>query len=119
MAAGETSSDITLGLEDDGFEEGVEHLRIECNYVNACDQLSSTVRAWSGGPHPHCPTPAPLSCLEDDGSQTLGYDDISGYGPFMYEWDGDPWGNATQPQALDSPIRLDVFVRRWVWAIGL
>ena len=42
MAAGETSSDITLGLEDDGFEEGVEHLRIECNYVNACDQLSST-----------------------------------------------------------------------------
>ena len=97
MAAGETSSDITLGLEDDGFEEGVEHLRIECNYVNACDQLSSTVaRVVLVDPIPIVPTPAPLSCLEEDGSQTLGYDDISGYGPFMYEWDGDPWGNATQ-----------------------
>ena len=97
MAAGETSSEITLGLEDDGFEEGVEHLRIECNYVNACDQLSSTVaRVVLVHPIPIVPTPAPLSCLEGDGSQTLGYEDISGYGPFMYEWDGDPWGNATQ-----------------------
>ena len=97
MAAGETSSDITLGLEDDGFEEGVEHLRIECNYVNACDQLSSTVaRVVLVDPIPIVPFPAPLSCLEDDGSQTLGYDDITGYGPFMYVWDGDPWGNATQ-----------------------
>lgn len=97
MAAGETSSDITLGLEDDGFEEGVEHLRIECNYVNACDQLSSTVaRVVLVDPIPIDPTPAPLSCLAEDGSQTLGYEDISGYGPFMYNWDGDDWGNATQ-----------------------
>ena len=97
IAAGETSSDITLGLEDDGFEEGVEHLRIECNYVNACDQISSTVaRVVLVDPIPILPSPAPLSCLADDGSQTLGYDDISGYGPFMYEWYGDPWGNATQ-----------------------
>jgi gliding motility-associated-like protein len=98
MLADSISSDIELGLVDDNVDEGVEHLLIECEYVNACDQVSSTLaRVVILDPLPIVPTPSALSCLDENGNQTLGYDNITGYGPFNYTWDGNEWNNASHP----------------------
>ena len=39
-------------------------------------------------------TASELDCQNADGTQLLGYDDISGYGPFRYVWDNNEWNNA-------------------------
>ena len=98
MLADSISSDIELGLVDDGELEGVEHLFIECTYENACDQVSTTfARVVLLDPIPIEAFPSPLSCIDDNGDQTLGYDLITGYGPFQYVWDGNVWNNASHP----------------------
>jgi len=98
MLAGSVSSEIELGLVDDEQPEGIEHLLIECEYVNACDQVSTTLaRVVIVDPLPIVAEPSPVSCLEADGTQTLGYDQIFGYGPFNFVWDGNVWNNAQHP----------------------
>lgn len=97
MEAGASSAQIELGLIDDGYDEGVEHLVIECEYVNACDQVSTTLaRVVIVDPLPIQASPAPISCIDADGTQVLGYDDITGYGPFVYTWQDRVWNNAGQ-----------------------
>ncbi|MDA0945541.1 MAG: gliding motility-associated C-terminal domain-containing protein [Bacteroidetes bacterium] len=98
MPAGESSSDIELGLMDDDVNEGVEHLVITCTYVNGCGQTSTNVaHVVILDPIPVSFTPAPLSCLDALGSQVIGYETIEGYGPFHYTWEGRSWDNATEP----------------------
>lgn len=98
MQAGSISADIELGLVDDGDPEGVEYLFIECEYVNACDQVSTTfARVVILDPLPIVATPSDLSCIDDNGDQTLGYGNIAGYGPFNFVWGGNVWNNATHP----------------------
>lgn len=100
MLADSSSSTIELGLIDDGFEEGVEHLVIECEYVNACDQVSTTLaNVVIVDPVPIEASPSALECINANGTQSLGYDNITGYGPFVYTWDGRTWNNANQDQS--------------------
>ena len=107
MLADSTTSTIELGLIDDGYDEGVEHLVIECEYVNACDQVSTTLaNVVIVDPIPIEATPTPLGCIELDGTQMLGYSNITGYGPFIYNWDGQTWNNAAQSTA-DWTVQFD------------
>ena len=100
MLADSSSSTIELGLIDDGFEEGVEHLVIECEYVNACDQVSTTLaNVVIVDPVPIEASPSALECINANGTQSLGYDNITGYGPFVFTWDGRTWNNANQDQS--------------------
>lgn len=97
MPAGEVSSDITLGLVDDGDNEGVEFLEITCTYVNGCGQTSTNVAfVVLLDPLPIEFVPSAIPCLSNAGSQVLGYDAISGYGPFNYTWEGREWHNALE-----------------------
>ena len=97
MFPGQTESVITLGVKDDGFEEGVETVEITFEYVNGCGEtVITSSRVVILDPLPVEAVPSPVSCLDDDGNQTLGYDNISGYGPFRFVWDGNPWSNATE-----------------------
>ena len=101
MPADSTSSDIELGLVDDGYEEGIEQLLIVCEYMNACDQVSTTLaRVVILDPVPMSVTPSPVSCLNDDGTQGIGYSNISGYGPFSFDWDNRIWNNALDPPSM-------------------
>ena len=91
MFPGQTESVITLGVKDDGFEEGVETVEITFEYVNGCGEtVITSSRVVILDPLPVEAVPSPVSCLDDDGNQTLGYDNISGYGPFRFVWDGNP-----------------------------
>lgn len=107
MLADSSSSTIELGLIDDGFEEGVEHLVIECEYVNACDQVSTTLaNVVIVDPVPIEATPSALGCINSNGTQSLGYDNITGYGPFVYTWDERPWNNAGE-DSNDWTVQFD------------
>ena len=95
MYPGQTESVITLGVKDDGFEEGVESVEITFEYVNGCGEtVITSSRVVILDPLPVEAIPSPVSCLDENGNQTLGYDDISGYGPFNFVWDGNLWNNA-------------------------
>ena len=97
MVPGQTESVITLGVSDDGFEEGVETVEITFEYVNGCGEtVITSSRVVILDPLPVEAEPSPVSCLDADGNQTLGYDNISGYGPFQFVWDGNPWSNADE-----------------------
>ena len=97
MVPGQTESVITLGVSDDGFEEGVETVEITFEYVNGCGEtVITSSRVVILDPLPVEAEPSPVSCLDEDGNQTLGYDNISGYGPFQFVWDGNPWSNANE-----------------------
>jgi len=95
MYPGQTESDITLGVKDDGFDEGVETVEITFEYVNGCGEtVITSSRVVILDALPVEAVPSAVSCLDDEGNQTLGYDDISGYGPFRFVWDGNVWNNA-------------------------
>ncbi len=95
MAPGQTESDITLGVVDDGFNEGVEYAQITYEYINGCGELiTTTSRVVILDPVPIEATPAVRACQNADGTQVLGYANITGYGPFQYVWDGNVWNNA-------------------------
>lgn len=95
MYPGDTESDITLGVKDDGFDEGVETVEITFEYVNGCGEtVITSSRVVILDALPVEAVPSAVSCLDDEGNQTLGYDDISGYGPFRFVWDGNVWNNA-------------------------
>ena len=97
MVPGQTESVITLGVSDDGFEEGVETVEITFEYVNGCGEtVITSSRVVILDPLPVEAVPSPVSCLDEAGNQTLGYDNISGYGPFQFVWDGNPWSNANE-----------------------
>ena len=42
MTPGQIESEITLGVTDDGFEEGVEYVEITYEYINGCGELITT-----------------------------------------------------------------------------
>lgn len=95
MTPGQTQSEITLGVMDDGVNEGVEFVEITYDYINGCGELMSTTsKVVILDPIPVEATPSELGCQNADGTQLLGYDDISGYGPFRYIWDNNEWNNA-------------------------
>ena len=97
MVPGQTESVITLGVSDDGFEEGVETVEITFEYVNGCGEtVITSSRVVILDPLPVEAVPSPVSCLDEAGNQPLGYDNISGYGPFQFVWDGNPWSNANE-----------------------
>ena len=97
MFPGQTSSNITLGVKDDGFDEGVETVEITFEYVNGCGEtVITSSRVVILDAMPVEAVPSAVSCLNADGTQTLGYDDISGYGPFRFVWDGNEWNNAAE-----------------------
>ena len=73
MFPGQTESVITLGVKDDGFEEGVETVEITFEYVNGCGEtVITSSRVVILDPLPVEAVPSPVSCLDDDGNQTLG-----------------------------------------------
>lgn len=95
MNPGQTESVITLGVVDDSASEGVEYVEITYEYINGCGELiTTTSRVVILDPLPIVATPSERDCINLDGTQVLGYDNISGYGPFRYIWDGNVWNNA-------------------------
>ena len=95
MAPNQTERSVTLGVKDDGVEEGVEFVEISFEYVNGCGEtIVTSSRVAILDPVPVVANPSPVGCLQPDGQQLLGYDDITGYGPFNFIWDGVEWNNA-------------------------
>ena len=95
MTPGQTERSVTLGVKDDGFDEGVEFVEITFEYVNGCGEtITTSSRVAIIDPVPVEATPAPVGCLQSDGLQLLGYTDITGYGPFNFIWDDVEWNNA-------------------------
>ena len=95
MTPGQTESEITLGVVDDGANEGVEFVEITYEYINGCGELiTTTSKVVILDPIPVEATPSDVDCQSLDGTQVLGYDNITGYGPFRYVWDNNEWNNA-------------------------
>ena len=95
MTPGQTESEITLGVVDDGANEGVEFVEITYEYINGCGELiTTTSKVVILDPIPVEATPSDVDCQNLDGTQVLGYDNITGYGPFRYVWDNNEWNNA-------------------------
>lgn len=95
MNPGQTESEITLGVVDDGYAEGVEYVQITYTYINGCgEEITTTSRVVILDPIPVTVEAMAPPCQSLDGEQVLGYDNISGYGPFRYVWDGNVWNNA-------------------------
>lgn len=95
MTPGQTESDITLGVVDDGVAEGVEFVEITFEYVNGCGEtVVTSSRVVILDPLPVEVTPMTAPCQTLDGTQMLGYDNVTGYGPFRYVWGGNVWNNA-------------------------
>ena len=95
MTPGQTESEITLGVVDDGANEGVEFVEITYEYINGCGELiTTTSKVVILDPIPVEATPSNVDCQNLDGTQVLGYDNITGYGPFRYVWDNNEWNNA-------------------------
>lgn len=87
MTPGQSSSDIQLGVIDDGFSEGVEFVVITFEYVNGCGEtVTTSSRVVILDPLPVEVTPMTVPCQSLDGEQLLGYDNVTGYGPFNYVW---------------------------------
>ena len=100
MTPGQTESEITLGVVDDGANEGVEFVEITYEYINGCGELiSTTSKVVILDPIPVQATASEVGCQNLDGTQVLGYDNISGYGPFNFVWDGIEWDNALEDPA--------------------
>ena len=101
MNPGQTESEITLGVVDDGNPEGVEYVQITYTYINGCgEEITTTSRVVILDPLPVEVTPMTVPCQSLDGEQQLGYDNVTGYGPFNYVW-GPPgqvieWDNASE-----------------------
>ena len=97
MQPGQVESEITLGVVDDGAAEGIETVLITYEYINGCGELITTSsQVVILDPIPIVATPSTKDCENLNGTQELGYDNIVGYGPFNYVWDGNPWPNATE-----------------------
>lgn len=111
MQPGQVESEITLGVVDDGANEGVETVLITYEYINGCGELiTTTSQVVIMDPIPIVATPSVVGCQGLDGTQELGYDNISGYGPFNYNWNGNVWSNATEDPG-DWTVTFDsVFV---------
>ena len=89
MNPGQTESEVTLGVSDDGLPEGVEYVEIFFEYVNGCGELVVTSsRVAILDPVPVNALTTDPGCLSADGTQALGYSSITGYGPFNFQWDG-------------------------------
>lgn len=100
MNPGQTESEITLGVVDDGANEGVEFVVITYEYINGCGELiSTTSKVVILDPIPVEAAASEVDCQNLDGTQVLGYDNITGYGPFNYVWDGNVWNNASEDPA--------------------
>ena len=114
MNPGQTESDVTLGVEDDGVAEGVEYVEIFFEYINGCGELVVTSsRVVILDPVPVNAQTASPGCLNPDGTQALGYASISGYGPFNFEWDGvslpyDPLDTASWTSGLSLDQLFDM-----------
>jgi gliding motility-associated-like protein len=100
MNPGQTESEITLGVVDDGADEGVEYVQITYTYINGCgEEITTTSRVVILDPLPVEVTPMTVPCQGLDGTQELGYDNVTGYGPFRYVWGGNAWNNAWEDAA--------------------
>ena len=111
MGPGQVESIVTLGVVDDGFNEGIETAEITYEYINGCGELISTTSlVVIVDPIPIEAIPATVECQTLDGEQELGYTDMVGYGPFNFEWAGDFWGNATMDPSAWTTSFDSVFV---------
>ena len=91
MNVDETEVLATLGTkygEEDQGDEGPEYVTVSFDYVNGCDELvvlSATVLIVD--PVPIQATLGPLPCHDaSTGEIELAYTDISGFGPFDFDW---------------------------------
>ena len=70
-------------------------MEITYEYINGCGELiTTTSKVVILDPIPVEATPSDVDCQNLDGTQVLGYDNITGYGPFRYVWDNNEWNNA-------------------------
>ena len=100
MDAGETSREVVLNVLPDADDEGVEVLEIF--FENSDGTPSDTAYIAILDPIPVEAEALTPECLDENGTQMLGYGAISGFGPFTYEWDGNDLPYPPATLSLDS-----------------
>ena len=106
MGPGQVESTITLGVVDDGFNEGIETAEITYEYINGCGELISTTSlVVIVDPIPIEAIPATVECQTLDGEQELGYTDMVGTGHSITSGQGIP-GATPRWTPVRGPRRL-------------
>ena len=97
LAPGEIEVVIPLLIEFDGEDEGVEDVIVEYEYVDECGgNVSNESRMVILDPLATTSDPSLVTCDDGMGVQMAQFNNIQGFGPFMYQW-----GEA--PLASDAP----------------
>ena len=108
MDEGETTREVVLNVLPDFEDEGVEILEIF--FENSDGTPSDTAFVAILDPIPVEAEALTPGCLNQDGTQGLGYAAVTGFGPFDYEWDGQglpyprvpPFSGSNYQQWVDS-----------------
>ena len=97
LSPGEVEVVVPLLIEVDGEEEGVEEVIVEYEYVDECGgNVSNESRMVILDPLATTSDPGLVTCDDGMGMQMAQFNNIQGFGPFMYQW-----GEA--PLAEDAP----------------
>ena len=85
---------MLLQVADDGMLEGAEDVLISQSFVNGCgDTALSSVRLVILDAIPMNANAMDLACEGSDTTQSVGFEDITGFGPLSYAWGGDGFAN--------------------------
>ena len=97
LSPGEVEAVVPLLIEVDGEDEGVEDVIVEYEYVDECGgNVSNESRMVILDPLVTTSEPGVVTCGDGMGMQMAQFNNIQGFGPFMYQW-----GEA--PLAEDAP----------------
>ena len=107
MEPGVLDTLVSLQVVDDGVLEGAEDVLISQSFVNSCgDTALSSVRLVILDPIPLNANAMDLACEGSDTTQLVGFEDITGFGPLSFMWEGAGLLNETSG-TLDSPSVLE------------
>ena len=94
MEPGVLDTLVLLQVADDGMLEGAEDVLISQSFVNGCgDTALSSVRLVILDAIPMNANAMDLACEGSDTTQSVGFEDITGFGPLSYAWGGDGFAN--------------------------
>ena len=90
LAPGEVEVIVPLVIVADSIEEGVEIVTVEYGYVDACGgNVWKNSRMVILDAISMQTDPGILACDNSKGGQFAEFNNIEGFGPFMYQW-GEP-----------------------------
>ena len=87
LSPGEVEVVVPLLIEVDGEDEGVEDVIVEYEYVDECGgNVSNESRMVILDPLATTSEPGVVTCGDGMGMQMAQFNNIQGFGPFMYQW---------------------------------